>query len=213
MADSTPTEERDGQKDKTRGRVVAAARGIAYVPFGVVVALLRDQDGNPNSSTRKKGLARALARILAGVAGATGIYFTWKGRRNARRAREETRRNTREQLEDAQRELLCAQRELRLARQGQVTERFTRAVDQLGARDARREKAMEVRLGGIHALERIARGSPECYGPVAQILTAYVREHAPSGASEAEGRPPSPDIQAILAVLGRLIPDSRGEKA
>lgn len=40
--------------------------------------------------------------------------------------------------------------ELHLSREGQVTERFTRAIDQLGS------EKLEVRLGGIYALERIA---------------------------------------------------------
>jgi hypothetical protein len=39
----------------------------------------------------------------------------------------------------------------RLNRSGQITERFTRAVDQLGS------KEIDIRLGGINALERIAR--------------------------------------------------------
>jgi len=64
---------------------------------------------------------------------------------------------------------------------------------------------------GIYALERIAKESREDYSPVMEILTAYVREHAPRG-SRAEGQPPSPDIQAILTVLGRLIPNSEREE-
>jgi hypothetical protein len=45
-------------------------------------------------------------------------------------------------------------RQLRLSRKGQITERFTRAIDQLDYR-----KSLEVRLGAIYALERIARDS------------------------------------------------------
>ena len=43
------------------------------------------------------------------------------------------------------------------ARDGQITERFTRAVDQLG------NEKMEIRLGGIYALERISRESKKDY--------------------------------------------------
>src|SRR4051812_17222329 len=39
----------------------------------------------------------------------------------------------------------------RLNRSGQITDRFTRAVDQLG------NKETDVKIGGIYALERIAR--------------------------------------------------------
>lgn len=60
-----------------------------------------------------------------------------------------------------------------LNRQGQVTDRFTRAIDQLGE-----ESKLDVRLGGIYALERIARDSKRDYGPTMEVLTAFVREHA-----------------------------------
>lgn len=60
-----------------------------------------------------------------------------------------------------------------LNRRGQVTERFTRAVDQLGS------DSIDVRLGGIYALWRLAKDSREEYGAVIDVLTAYVREHSP----------------------------------
>jgi uncharacterized protein YjbI with pentapeptide repeats len=60
-----------------------------------------------------------------------------------------------------------------LNRQGQITERFTRAIDQLG------HTQIDVSLGGIYALERIARESKVDHGPVMEILTGYVREHSP----------------------------------
>ena len=110
-----------------------------------------------------------------------------------------------------------------LNRQGQITERFTRAVDQLG------NEKLDVRLGGIYALERLARESREDHGPIVEILTAFVREHAPqpiraektlgdvhedpatgptrpdAEANEATpvSRSPATDVQAVLTVLGR----------
>src|SRR3954447_13018885 len=47
----------------------------------------------------------------------------------------------------------------RLSRAGQITERFTRAIDQLGSTQ------LDVRLGGIYALERLARDSPRRPSP------------------------------------------------
>jgi hypothetical protein len=60
----------------------------------------------------------------------------------------------------------------RLNRAGQITERFTRAIDQLG------NAALDVRLGGIYALERIARDSSDDHPQIVDVLTAYVRGHA-----------------------------------
>jgi hypothetical protein len=42
-------------------------------------------------------------------------------------------------------------------------------MDQLGS------KEIDVRLGGIYALERIARGSKEDHPQIVEVLTAYVR--------------------------------------
>ena len=110
-------------------------------------------------------------------------------------------------------------RTLQVNREGQITERFTRAIDQLG------NKELDVRLGGIYGLERIARDSQDDHGPVMEVLTAYVREHAPWSPSSEEPEPsegeaaantpratedpsrrpttPTTDVQAALTVIGR----------
>ncbi|MGA8339697.1 MAG: hypothetical protein WB761_33485, partial [Solirubrobacteraceae bacterium] len=65
----------------------------------------------------------------------------------------------------------------------QQNERFMRAIDQLG------HPALDVRLGGIYSLERLAQESPEDHGPIIEILAAFVREHAPwpAGAAARSG--------------------------
>jgi uncharacterized protein YjbI with pentapeptide repeats len=80
----------------------------------------------------------------------------------------------------------------------QLTERFMRAVDQLG------HPALDVRLGGIYSLERLARESAENHGPIIEILAAFVREHAPWPPRAADGRRrPGTDVQAAVTILGR----------
>jgi uncharacterized protein YjbI with pentapeptide repeats len=101
--------------------------------------------------------------------------------------------------------------------QGQITDRYTHAIEQLGATDGEGRPRLEVRLGGIYALERIARDSAEDQGPIMEILTAYVRSNAPRGAEMAtpttafpDATPPSltyrslrADVEAALVVIGR----------
>ena len=58
---------------------------------------------------------------------------------------------------------------IELARQGQVTERFTRAIEQLGS--AQRD----VRVGGLYALERIAKDSQADAPTVLEVVAAFVR--------------------------------------
>ena len=93
-------------------------------------------------------------------------------------------------------------RRVRVAEEGHITERFTRAIEQLGQKG---DGNMAIRLGGIYALERIAKDSEKDHGPIMEILTAYVRENAPrqeAPRQEEAERPPT-DIQAILTVIGR----------
>jgi hypothetical protein len=134
-----------------------------YLLLGVALWLLLDWYIDPSNaevpSTAKKDLFQALGLMMAGVAGAIGVYFTW---RNLNQTRQSTERT------------------LWLTEQGQITERFTRAIEQLGATNDSGKPKVELRLGGIYALERIARDSPERdYSTVMEVLTAYVRENAP----------------------------------
>lgn len=125
---------------------------------------------------------RTLAQSLGGFALLVGFYLTW-------------------------RTLTNSERNTSIAREGQITERFTRAVDQLGAVDDKGGKRLEIRLGGIYALERIARDSERDHWTVMEILTTYIRENSPKEATpwRASTPPiaPSADIQAILYVLKR----------
>ncbi len=61
----------------------------------------------------------------------------------------------------------------RLTHTGQVTDRYTKAIGQLG------DAATDVRIGAIYALERITKDSPEDQPTIMEVLTAYIREHAP----------------------------------
>lgn len=103
--------------------------------------------------------------------------------------------------------------ELRLSREGQLTDRFTRAVEQLGSED------VAVRVGGIYALGRIAEESETERAAIADTLSAYVRKHAPWPPDPDSPWPENfpldqlphlsvraPDIQAIMTVLGRRTP-------
>jgi hypothetical protein len=64
-------------------------------------------------------------------------------------------------------------RAIELTEQGQVTDRYTKAIEQLGS------KEMDVRIGGIYALERIAYDSARDRPTVMEMLAAFVRDHSP----------------------------------
>jgi hypothetical protein len=100
-------------------------------------------------------------------------------------------------------------RTFKLNSSGQITDRFSRAIGELGDANPR------VCLGGIYALERIARDSREDHPQVMEVLTAYVRAEVPKKEAgqarlpwkdgwTAYGRErPRNEVQAAVAVLGR----------
>jgi Pentapeptide repeats (8 copies) len=117
------------------------------------------------------------------------------------------------------RNIEIARENLRVAEVGKLTERFSKAVEMLGS------DKLNVRLGGIYALERIARDSLKDHWTVIEVLTAFVREQSkeeylksqqcdqrPSyyDVVDPEFREPyqianrlREDIQAALTVIGR----------
>jgi hypothetical protein len=92
--------------------------------------------------------------------------------------------------------LVYTARNYRLSREGHVTDRYTKAIDQLGS------DKPEVQIGGIYALERIARDSRRDHPTVMEVLYAFIREHAPERRTSPEDRAP-PDVQAAVTVIGR----------
>ncbi|MFD0651208.1 pentapeptide repeat-containing protein [Streptomyces malaysiensis subsp. malaysiensis] len=69
--------------------------------------------------------------------------------------------------------LLYTARNYRLARHGQVTDRFTKALERLDS------EQMYVRLGGVVALEQIVQDSPGQAPQAALVLNAFIRDRAP----------------------------------
>lgn len=130
---------------------------------------------------------KTLAQIIGGIAVLAGFYATVQN-------------------------INLSQKSFALAQQGQITDRFTKAIEQLGAVDSAGKRKLEVRLGGIYALARIAHESASDQLPIEQVLSAYVRDNAPTrpqrelNESTRAGVPPNvkpaPDIQAILTALG-----------
>ncbi|MFI1729382.1 pentapeptide repeat-containing protein [Streptomyces acidicola] len=61
---------------------------------------------------------------------------------------------------------------LYLSEEGQITDRYTAAVANLG------EKSEALRLGGVFALQRIMQDSPRDQPAIVNVLSSFVREHA-----------------------------------
>jgi hypothetical protein len=81
----------------------------------------------------------------------------------------------------------------RLQQEGQFTDRFTKAITQIG------DEKLEIRLGGLYALERIAKDSPKDHWTVMEVLSAYVRGRTQNKKEITL----TTDIQTALDVIGR----------
>src|SRR5262249_57559409 len=75
-------------------------------------------------------------------------------------------------------------RQVQISREGQITDRLTRAVDQLGSTNT------DIRIGGIYALERIAKNSPNDRTTIQFQLGAFLRNHPSCPATQNPHHPP-----------------------
>jgi uncharacterized protein YjbI with pentapeptide repeats len=111
--------------------------------------------------------------------------------------------------------VVYAARTFRLSRTGQITDRYAKAIDQLG------DESPDVCIGGIYSLGRIMSDSDVDQDTVVEVLSAFVRgfakrtgddTRAPWSAREAEADEikPAPRVQAALNVLGYRDPLVRG---
>ena len=101
--------------------------------------------------------------------------------------------------------LVVTARSRALSRAGQVTGRYAQALEQLGCEEH------AGRIGGIRALEQVARDSPRHHPAVMEVLAAFIREHSPQHwppphpGGQARKRSPRPDVQAAITVVGRRL--------
>jgi uncharacterized protein YjbI with pentapeptide repeats len=147
-----------------------------------------------NLITAENNARVTIAQIIGGLVVLLGLYATFK---NVKIAQD----NHRVALDN-----------LRVTEEGKLTDRFSKAVELLGS------EKLDVRLGGIYALERIARDSLKDHWTVMEVLTAFVREQSRTdykkwreqlSASKQNADAPihdkktPADIQTALTVIGR----------
>lgn len=102
-----------------------------------------------------------------------------------------------------------ASKELRISEHGEITSRFNAAIGNLGS------QSLDVRLGGIYALQRIMQDSARDQPTVVSVLAAFAQRHAGSStkslkeptAAGADDHMPMPDVQAAVSILARRLPN------
>jgi hypothetical protein len=173
-----------------------AAHQLWHVPEAAKELPLADRLKLENElRSHRLQVATTSIQSIGAIVLIAGIYFTWANLRA-------TQQGQKESFESAQ--------------EGQITERFIRAVDQLGANDKDGRPATVTRVAGVYGLARVARDSDKDYRSVLKVLNAYVEINAHwketelhktlgllhSGASETEDSTteiePEDDIEAAL---------------
>lgn len=141
--------------------------------------------------------ARNIALTFAAIFGFP--LFIWRGVTQDRSSRA-TKEQAKAALENA-----------KTTSKSQLADAYTRAIEQLGAKNKGKdmeEPNLELRLGGIYALEKIAQGSKDYHPQIMEFLCSYVRLHtskenkAPGGQTKPL-KSPRIDIQTCLTVIGR----------
>jgi hypothetical protein len=96
--------------------------------------------------------------------------------------------------------LRATQDQIDVSQQGQLTDRYTKAIDQIGAPGPDR---LWVRVGGVFALERIAMDSPRDQRTIVEVLSAFIHTSSPRQ-TPATVCPDTPaDVKAAFVVLTR----------
>jgi hypothetical protein len=127
-----------------------------------------------------------IAAILGGIGVVFNLYYTGKREEAFNKSAIAANKSADAALKNAE-----------AAQDKQITERFTKAVEQLASPE------IAVRLGGIYALERIAKDSEKDHWTIIEVLTAFVREKRPWKEEKEPSTEITTDIQAVLTVIGR----------
>lgn len=168
---------RDSPAARRVGAGLLAAAGLAVLGavFVVLPGVVVDHDLAGASVAAKDRLKAVndvrttLLQVIGGLVVLFGAYATW-------------------------RQLRVSQDGLRATQEGYVTDRFSRAVDQLGS------DKLDVRIGGLHALWRIAEQSDRDRDAIISIQAAYLRTHLPWP----PGGPQAPPVDAPINDIAPL---------
>src|SRR3984957_4504966 len=183
-----------------RVRRAAAVRVLAILGFGLLALALgavavfvlppylapRSAFTNAGDAVRAQNDVRGvMVQVAGGLVLLVGAYVTWRQLQLSRESMRQTMEATNAQLK-------AAQDQLTVDRESQLTQRFAQAVDLLGS------EQIVVRIGGIYALERLARNSAADAGAVAELLCSYIRQHSPRSAGGAVRDPSSASVPEHL---------------
>ena len=137
---------------------------------------ITETTGNADSSIRN--LAIAFLGTTSGIGALFGVYLA------IRRTEESKRQND-------------------TAEQGLITDRINKAVESLGKLNRDNKRVLEVRIGALYALERIAQDSIRDHIRIMKIICAYIYVREPLTNSRDKITAVGEDVRAALIIIGQ----------
>ncbi len=139
-----------------------------------------------------------LGTVTGGVALFTGFIAILRSETNERQstAAEDHSKAAMKQSETADQKALREQ-------QGQIADHINKAVEGLGKSNQQGNPVIEVRIGALYELERIAKHNIHNHVQIIEMLCAYIRTNSPLVNTENEPTEPREDIRLALAIIGR----------
>ncbi len=150
---------------------------------------ITETTGNADSSIRN--LAIAFLGTTSGIGALFGVYLA------ILRSEENTRQNE------------IAKSQADTAEQGLITDRINKAVESLGKFNQKGDSLLEVRIGALYALERIAQDSIRDHIQIMETLCVYIRHNSPLKKAL---EPIREDIQVAISIIGRRDKWTNGKK-
>lgn len=166
-----------------KGSVVSLGALLITLPLWSAITWMVNWIG-PSNAAERIDVVTGAAQIIGGFALLLGLFFTHKSLQNSRRG------------------VVLAQETLSLSQRSQDTDRFFRAVEQLG-----NTSSIDVRVGAVYALGALADDSEQHYKQVIEVIVHFLRRRTDSRTLTLpleerilSGRG---DVQAAISTLAR----------
>lgn len=88
---------------------------------------------------------------------------------------------------------------IKLTEDKNISDRFNKALEMIA------DERIEVRIGGIYSLERIAKNSRTDHSVIMEVLTAFLRERTTKEDYRKLDKIPTEDVQSALDVISRRL--------
>ncbi len=193
-----------GEDDKIRNLAIAFVGTITGIGalFGVYLAILRSEE-----NTRQNKIANDQNKIAKSQAD-TAIRQSDTAIEQSKAAIKQNEiANDQNEIANEQNKIANEQREIankqaNTAEQGLISDRINKAVENLG-KNENGTPVLEIRIGAIYALERIAKDSERDHVQIMEIFCTYIRTNSSNNDKDIITKPLREDIKIILDIITR----------